>query len=185
MLKARGDIADAIDVLEKKNCYKDEDGNPLTFQQVHALDLNTFKELTSLYLQLGNIDKALFYAEECILCDPYDSGLHCRHGEIAYSNQQHERAIAAFSQSLRLSDGPNNARAAYGLLMSAGEALKALKGGKKGGGGGSSASSTAQQQEAQERLEALRSLAQDILRGMYSNSSMAHLLDLTLKKLSQ
>eukprot|EP00758_Cryptobia_borreli_P008044 Tbor_TRINITY_DN5352_c2_g5::TRINITY_DN5352_c2_g5_i1::g.5125::m.5125 len=183
--KSTGDLTSAIDVLENRRCYKDEDGNSLTYQHVHALDLNTFKELTNLYLQIGKINNALFYAEECILCSPYDYGLHCRHGEIAYTNGQYDRAITAFSQSLRLNNSFNSARAAYGLLMASHEALKVIKKGNKSEGkGGNNNNGSVADVEARERLEAIRLHAAGMLRELYSGSNSAYVLDLQLKNMS-
>eukprot|EP00164_Ancoracysta_twista_P023941 GFYU01045100.1.p1 GENE.GFYU01045100.1~~GFYU01045100.1.p1 ORF type:complete len:144 (+),score=29.89 GFYU01045100.1:104-535(+) len=140
----------------------------MSYQEMHAVDIACFKELTQLHMRTGNVERAMFYAEECILCDPYDYSLHTIHGELARSVGQLDRAIAAFSQSLRLNDAPNNTRAAFGLYYSSCDAV--AKGESK--------------QLAQSKTEytALKVTAAGILKGMYAGGPMSHVLDMALKK---
>ena len=168
MAKANGNYKEAISVLEKDQTYKDEDNNTMSYQEMHAVDIACFKELTQLHMRTGNVERAMFYAEECILCDPYDYSLHTIHGELARSVGQLDRAIAAFSQSLRLNDAPNNTRAAFGLYYSSCDAV--AKGESK--------------QLAQSKAEytALKVTAAGILKGMYAGGPMSHVLDMALKK---
>ena len=135
---------------------------------MHAADLGAFKELTQLHLKNNNVERAMFYAEECILCDPFDYALHTVHGELARSVSQLDRAIAAFSQSLRLNDAPNNTRAAYGLYYSSSDA--AAKGDSK----------LLSQTKAE--YNGLKTVAAGILKGMYAGGPMSHVLDMVLKK---
>lgn len=182
ILKGQNDIQGAIDVLEKKVCYYDDDKKPLKYQEVHALDILAFKELANLYLQIGSTDNAIYYIEECLLCDPFDYSMHTRHGEVAYAKQQYNRAIAAFSQSLRLNESSNNTRAAYGLWLSATKALAAAK--KAGGnrsGDGSSNANVPGPEGANADYKQIAAAAQSHLARMYSGTANAHVLDMMLR----
>ena len=181
ILKGQGELQAAIDVLEKKSVYQDDDKNPLKYQEVHALDSLAFRELVNLYAQLGNTEKAIFYAEECILCDPFDYSLHARHGELAYARDQYDRAIAAFSQSLRLNESQNNARAAYGLHLAATKGAAAAKKAAAHKGGNSSAEVAANPDGVNADYKAIAAAAQSHLARMYGGSSNAHLLDMMLR----
>lgn len=124
ILKAAGLISEAIDVLESQSVYLDEEKQPQKFLAVHNNDEATYRELMNLCYLLKKFDKCIFYAEECILLNPYAYISHVRHAEMCFLNRDLERSATAYAHALTLNNGKNNARAAFGLLTVSKELIK-------------------------------------------------------------
>jgi tetratricopeptide (TPR) repeat protein len=88
--------------------------------QTFQTDIESWKELVTLYMAAGDMKKALYCQEEVILGDPHNYQNHNRYGDILYTlggeiNVRCSRRH--FAQSLELSP-ENNLRAIYGLALS-------------------------------------------------------------------
>jgi tetratricopeptide (TPR) repeat protein len=119
--KARGRLAEAAALLESTKVFVDRSEDPpksYPFRQLHPLDDGTLRELISLHWQLDNVAKCIFYQEELLLLDPHSFLFYSRLGELCYAAGSVDRAVSAYSQSVRLNPHANNARAVLGLWQS-------------------------------------------------------------------
>ena len=177
LYKSIGAYDDAIDVLTQRNMYVDQDGNTLKVLEVHNTDESIYRELLNLYYYTWNLPKAIFYAEEVVMLSPSDYLHHTRHGELCYAARQLERSASSYAQSLRLNDGANNSRAAYGLWLVSMELVK-----NRHGKGKDTSHHTAAQTAALDEAKALHQYSSAKLRSLYAGSSLAPVLDLMITR---
>lgn len=173
ILKSEGRYAEAIAVLERDLVYCDEEEKRHNFFEVHRGDaVQTYRELSHLHYLCGDCEKAIFYQEECLLFEGDSYFNHTRLAELYYAQQDRDRCIVEYSQSLLLNPGTNNARAAYGLYQVVSEVLKNHQSGV----------SRIEEERSLEKMQDLRAFAADSLRSMYTGSSMLSALDAYLKR---
>jgi tetratricopeptide (TPR) repeat protein len=94
------DAAGAIAVLEMARTLKPS--------------LETERLLASLYMETGDVDKALDSFERCLRIDPSNGLLHAIYGEMLLDSGRHDEAEAEFRSSLQLD--PLNYRAIESLV---------------------------------------------------------------------
>jgi len=80
---------------------------------LHANDVDSWKALVNLYLELSQYDLAKFCLEEILLHDPADFRIHLLYADTLYTLGQYKTAKKYYSQCLVLS--PSNLRAMIGL----------------------------------------------------------------------
>ncbi len=205
--KSKGRIGDAIAVLESRNVYVDKvDEKSYPFRQLHPLDDGALKELITLHWMNNSADKALFFAEELLLLDPHNFLFLSRVAELCYANGAFDRAISAYSQSVRLNPHSSNCRAVLGLWQSCLEWRRVNgnsnnnnnKGGKNNHNTNNvddiddnnsnevSSSTTQQHQQAPQMTLTLCNnliqLSEARLREHYQNSPLCSVLELTLRR---
>lgn len=129
MEKAQGNIREAARILENDLVYTDDNGEKHTYLQIHRTDVTAFRELSKLFYELNDLEKAAFYAEEEILFNNDSYILHCRLGEILYQQKDYVKSVSSFAHSLLMNPSPNNTRAAYGLRQSTAKVLAAHRSG--------------------------------------------------------
>ena len=87
--------------------------------QTFQTDVESWKELVTLYMASGDMKKALYCQEEVVLGDPHNYQNHNRYADLLYTlggEANLRNARRHFAQSLELSSD-NNLRATYGLLL--------------------------------------------------------------------
>jgi len=166
ILKSTGHIAEAIEVLESQNVYQDEDRQSHRFLAVHNNDESTYRELMNLCFLVKKFDKCMFYAEECILLNPYAYINHIRHAEMCFLNRDLERCASAYAHALTLNNGKNNARAAFGLLSVSKELMKQR---------------SSKNQSDIEDAKALHSWATARLKALYQESPLLSILSMIVQ----
>lgn len=129
MEKAQGNLREAARMLENDLVYTDENNEKHTYLQIHRMDVNAFRELSKLFYELNDLDKAIYYAEEEILFNNDSYILHCRLGELLYQKKDYVKSVSSFAYSLLMNPSPNNSRAAYGLRQSTAKLLNAHRSG--------------------------------------------------------
>lgn len=185
MRKSVGDYSGAIDMLENELIYSDEDGNKNRFLDYHSMDLAALRELVALHLRVGNLPRAVFYAEEIVLVEPHIHLNHVRLAELSYAQGRLDQAAVSYAHALRLNDGANCARSLYGLWIVTAE-LK--KGGKRAVASTSSSSAAAAAADGEvvavsaENAAELHSWAAAKLKTLYHGSPLAAALDLVVSK---
>ena len=183
MCKSTGDYKSAIDVLEKTETYKDEDGQGVKFLQVHSTHEPVYRELSSLHFEVGNLESAIYYAELATLFNPLDHQLLNRLAELCYSYKNYEKSVTLYSHSLRLLDTSHNCRAAYGLLAATNEMLKQASTSKPQQSSNSTLSPVASSNNSSSvDAKALHLFAVGKLKQMYGGSSMISVVNLMLQK---
>ncbi|CAJ1041654.1 Tetratricopeptide repeat/TPR repeat, putative [Leishmania guyanensis] len=171
--KSNGHYEEAIRVLEKDLVYTDEDDKQHTYLEVHCGDaLSTYRELSNLHYLLGNIEKAIYYAEECLLLDTESYFAHVRLGELYYMKRDLPRCAIEYSQSLLFNSQQNNSRAAYGLWQVANEMLRQHHSGVK----------RIEEEAVLTQTQDLRTYAAETLRRMYAGTPMLSALDAYLQR---
>ena len=88
--------------------------------QTFQTDVESWKELVTLYMASGDMKKALYCQEEVVLADPHNYQNHNRYADLLYTlggANYLRSARRHFAQSLELSP-ENNLRGAYGLCLS-------------------------------------------------------------------
>lgn len=172
MLKAAGDFQGAIRVLEEELVYVDEDEQKHTFLEVHRGDAQmTYRELSQLHYLTGNLDRAIWYAEESLLFDQDSYLTHVRLAELLYMKKDVGRAMIEYSQSLLLNREPNNSRAAYGLWHVCCDQLKMHQSGVH-----------KLDEDEERRIRDLRDMSADVLRGMYRGCPTLSALEAVLRR---
>ncbi|KPA76089.1 putative mitochondrial hypothetical protein [Leptomonas pyrrhocoris] len=168
MYKADGHYEAAIRVLEEDLVYTDEDEKKHTFFEVHRGDsMHTLRELSNLHYLLGNIDKAIFYAEEVLLFDADSYFAHARLAELYYVKRDLPRCVTEYAQSLLFNSEPNNARSAYGLWQTTLEMLRQHQSGVK----------KLDEEKELAQTQDLHTYAAETLHRMYAGSPMLSALD--------
>ncbi|KAI6242931.1 ER membrane protein complex subunit 2 [Aphelenchoides fujianensis] len=80
-------------------------------------DSEAWSELAELYVQEADLPRAVHCFEELLLANPHNGALHCRLGELRYTQggaENLEFARSYFERAVRLNVG---ARALYGLVL--------------------------------------------------------------------
>ncbi|KAI6196709.1 ER membrane protein complex subunit 2 [Aphelenchoides besseyi] len=80
-------------------------------------DSEAWSELAELYVQEADLPRAIHCFEELLLVNPHNGAVHCRLGELRYTQggtENYEYARAYFERAVRLNVG---ARALYGLVL--------------------------------------------------------------------
>lgn len=173
MLKAEGHYAEAIRVLEEDLVYKDEDEKQHTYFEVHRGDsLQALRELSTLHHLTGNVDRAIYYAEEALLFDADSYFAHARLAELHYMKRDLPRCVTEYAQSLLFNSEPNNARSAYGLWQSTNEMLRQHQSGVK----------KLEEEKELVQTQDLRAYAAETLHRMYAGSPMLSALDAYLQR---
>ncbi|KAG5508150.1 hypothetical protein JKF63_05404 [Porcisia hertigi] len=173
MYKSEGNYEEAIRVLEEDLVYTDEDGKQHSYFEVHRGDaLLTYRELSNLHYLLGSIEKAIFYAEECLLFDTESYFAHVRLGELYYIKRDLPRCVVEYAQSLLFNSQHNNSRAAYGLWQAANEMLRQHHSGLK----------KIEEEAELTQTQDLRTFAAETLRRMYAGTPMLSALDAYLQR---
>ena len=88
--------------------------------QTFQTDVESWKELVTLYMASGDMKKALYCQEEVVLADPHNYQNHNRYADLLYTLGGANNLRSArrhYAQSLELSP-ENNLRGAYGLCLS-------------------------------------------------------------------
>ncbi|KAG5481786.1 hypothetical protein GH5_06728 [Leishmania sp. Ghana 2012 LV757] len=171
--KSDGHYEEAIRVLEEDLVYTDEDDKQHTYFEVHRGDaLPTYRELSNLHYLLGNIDKAIYYAEECLLFDNESYFSHVRLGELYYMKRDLPRCVIEYSQSLLFNSQQNNSRAAYGLWQVTSEMLRQHQSGAR----------KIENEAELAQTQDLRTYAAETLRRMYAGTPMLSALDAYLQR---
>lgn len=81
-------------------------------------DVEAWQELSELYINEHDFNKAAFCIEELILLNPHNHLLHQRYADIKYSQggaENIEIAKTYYFQALKLN--PGNMRALYGIYL--------------------------------------------------------------------
>lgn len=131
MAKSQGYLVEAIRSLEGDLIFVDEDNERHTYLELYPNEANALRELSKLYYELNNLDKAIYYAESEALMNNDFYVLHNRLGELYYQKKDYSKSVCAYSYSLLMNPTNNNVRAAYGLRLAAGKVLAAHRSGAK------------------------------------------------------
>ncbi|CAH0559231.1 unnamed protein product [Brassicogethes aeneus] len=105
ILKAQGKSIEAIKELTD-------------YLKIYMADIEAWQELSELYLNENEFNKAAFCVEELIIHNPHNHLLHQRYADIKYSQGGQENIEIAknyYCQALKLN--PNNIRALYGVYL--------------------------------------------------------------------
>ena len=157
--KAQGNTAKAIEELT--NLLK-------TFQT----DVDSWKELVTLYMSEGDMRQATFCQEEVVTCDPRNYQVHNRYADLLYTLGGETNVRSArrhYAQSLELN--PQNARAAYGLCLCSYAIGASFAGGKHRGGKGVTRDKSVADDE-KELNQKLFAKGLALLRKIYADSPM-------------
>lgn len=171
MAKREGKFGEAIGALEGDvipDEITDGTGRKYSYLAVYPEDDSVMRELVWLHYMNGNLAKAVFYAEECILVAPMNFLYHTRHAELCYAAGELEKAASAFAHSLTLNEASNNLRAAYGLWGVARELSKRSQNGTSN--------------ISLEESKSLRQWAAQRLKSLYHGSPLQAVLELTLQR---
>lgn len=173
--KSEGKYDEAIRILTEKTVFQDDEKGNYGFLQLHRTgDDSITRELLNLYLLTWNLSKAKQAAEDLIMVLPYDYVAHTRHAEVLYAQGELEAAANAFSQSLRLNQAPNNARAAYGLWLVSTQLVRRHGNSNQQSGGYQN------QQKVFSVAKQLVAVAKGFLKTFYAGKPLAAALDLTI-----
>jgi ER membrane protein complex subunit 2 len=173
MYKADGHYEEAIRVLEEDLVYTDEDDKKHTFFEVHRGDSpQVLRELCNLHYLLGNVDRAIFYAEEGLLFESDSYFAHARLAELYYMKRDLPRCVTEYSQSLLFNSEQNNARSAYGLWQVTSEMLRQHQSGVK----------KLEEEKELVQTQDLHTYAAETLHRMYASSPMLCALDAYLQR---
>lgn len=123
MQAAKGNLHDAIRILEYDLVYLDENKEKYTYLEIHPADVKTYLQLSKWHYELNEYEKAIHFLEECILCEADNYIYHTRIGELYFEHKEWGKSIVHFSHSLLLNSTTNNCRAAFGLHLAIKNAL--------------------------------------------------------------
>lgn len=87
------------------------------YLELYPTDMDAWRELAELYLEMGHVEAAKTALEECVMLSPINYVSHTLLADALYTLGDFGTARKYYAQSLELNGAATNARAALGMVL--------------------------------------------------------------------